>query len=486
MYRKIALLLLLFVACVSGQTRTTGSENSTSMMPSAGSYSVTVGGTFIVNGTFAALPFERVDQFVTRLFNQFRAQSLNGLTDTRAIEMMNQKIENFSRRNIVLKRNNGEEMALDLERFRLTGDFKNNPYLKNEDVLIFSPLDIERDFISIDGAVNYPVKFPFLEGDRLSDALLFARGISKAYENVTKAEIMRSNYSGTKDETIIVDVNSDVQLKRADRIRILANETNRKDYRVLVLGEVNQPGYIAITKDNTNVRDVINKAGGFKPSASLFNAELVRGTDNYSLFKKDMLTKSFNQNKLTNEKMEETLFDNIEMEKLMMGRMSYLTEEDTASFKIDDQLRLLRGNGLVDFTKLDTDTTQSHFIVRDGDVIVIPEEKNLVYIYGQISSPGYLTYEPGKDVSYYVRQAGGLGELSRDFDEISVIKAKTRKWVPVTDESLKIEPGDYIWVPKKVPRTFMWYFDRYMTRVAAVASVVSTIVTIILLSRPSK
>ncbi|MGE5432803.1 MAG: SLBB domain-containing protein, partial [Syntrophomonadaceae bacterium] len=312
------------------------------------------------------------------------------------------------------------------------------------------------------------------------------QGINKAYENVAKAEIMRSNYNGTKDETIIVDVMSDVPLKRADRIRILANETNRKDYRVLVLGEVNRPGYIAITKDNTTVKNAIMKAGGFKPTASLFNAELVRGTDNYTLFKKDMLSKSFEQNKFSNEGIETALQDNIEMEKLMMGRMSYLTEEDTGSFKIDNQLRLLRGNGLVDFSRLDTDTTQANFVVKDGDVILIPEQKNLVYIYGQISSPGYLTFEPGKDVSYYVNQAGGMGELARGFDEISVIKAKTRKWVPVTDESLKIEPGDYIWVPKKVPRTFTWYFDRYMTRVAAVASIVSTVVTIILLSRPSK
>ncbi|HEX2868918.1 MAG TPA: SLBB domain-containing protein [Ignavibacteriales bacterium] len=482
------MLLLLLTATAMGQTRSVGSDNLNSMMPSAGTFSVTIGGTFIVNGTFPAMPFERVDQFVTRIFNQYKVQMVSDVNtkDTRKAEETAQKAENFSRRNILLKRSDGEEMTLDLEKFRMTGDFKDNPYLKNDDVLIFSPLDIARDFISIDGAVNHPVKFPFVEGDRLSDALLFAQGINKAYENVTKAEIMRSNYSGTKDETIIVDLKSDVPLKRADRIRVLADETNRKDYRVLVLGEVSQPGYIPITRDNTTIKDVIKKAGGFKPTASLFNAEIVRGSDSYTLFKKDMLTKSFEQNKLSNEKIEKALDDNIEMEKLMMGRMSYLTEEDTGSFKIDDQLRLLRGNGLIDFTKLETDTTQGNFVVKDGDVVLIPEQEKLVYIYGQISSPGYLTYEPGKDVSYYVRQAGGLGELARSFDDISVIKAKTRKWVPVTDESLKVEPGDYIWVPKKVPRTFAWYFDRYMTRVAAVASVVSTIVTIILLSRQAK
>ncbi|MCU7496361.1 MAG: hypothetical protein HF314_08640 [Ignavibacteria bacterium] len=436
---------------------------------SAGGYSVTVGGAFVVNGTFTALPFERVDQFITRLFNQYKVQALNNLSDPGSIEMVSQKLESFSRRNILLKRNNGEEIVLDLDKFHLTGDFKNNPFLKNDDVLIFSRLDIEKDFVSVDGAVNNPVKFPFIEGDRLSDALLFARGISKVYENVTKAEIMRSNYYGTKDESIVVDVNSDIPLKRADRIRILANETGRKDYKVLVIGEVFRPGYISITKDNTTVKDIISKAGGFKPSASLINSELIRGVNTYEMLKKSMLNKN-----------------NVEVETLMMERMSYLTEDDTSTFKIDDQLRLIRGNGLVDFTKLATDTTQSNFRVKDGDVIIVPQEEELVYIYGQISSPGYLAFEKGKDVNYYIQKAGGLGELAKDVDEISVIKARTRRWVPVTDKNLEIEPGDYIWVPKKIPRTFAWYFDRYMTRVGAVASIVGSIVTVILLARQAK
>jgi protein involved in polysaccharide export with SLBB domain len=166
--------------------------------------------------------------------------------------------------------------------------------------------------------------------------------------------------------------------------------------------------------------------------------------------------------------------------------MSYLTEDDTSTFKIDDQLRLIRGNGLVDFTKLATDTTQSNFRVKDGDVIIVPQEEELVYIYGQISSPGYLAFEKGKDVNYYIQKAGGLGELAKDVDEISVFKARTRRWVPVTDKNLEIEPGDYIWVPKKIPRTFAWYFDRYMTRVGAVASIVGSIVTVILLARQAK
>ncbi|MCU7493171.1 MAG: hypothetical protein HF310_16850, partial [Ignavibacteria bacterium] len=341
MYRIITLFFLLLTVSASAQDILGGAAiSSGSLLTASNAISVTIGGAFVVNGTFPASQYERLDQFVTRMFNQYREQSIRAITDPRIVETMTQRMENFSRRNIVLKRMNGEKFTLDLEKFRLTGDFKQNPYLKNEDVIIFSKLDLERDFVSVDGAVNNPVKFAFMEGDRLSDALLFAQGISKAYENVTKAEIVRSSYDGQKLETTVVDINSNLPLQRADRIRVLADETSKKDFRVLVLGEVNKPGYIPISKDNTTVKNVIEQAGGFKPTASLYKTELVRGTDSYTMYKKNMLTKSFEQNKFSNEGLEGVLYDNQQMEGLRMERMSYLVEEDTAYFKIDNQLRL--------------------------------------------------------------------------------------------------------------------------------------------------
>ncbi|MGE5620961.1 MAG: SLBB domain-containing protein [archaeon] len=480
MYRIITILLFCITVSVFAQENIPGGgagSSGSSLLNASNAISVTIGGSFIVNGTFPASQYERLDQFITRLFNLYRQQSLGAISDPRTVEMMVKKMETFSRRNVDLIRANGEKLTLDLEKFRLTGDFKQNPYLKNDDVILFSKLDMERNFVAVDGAVNNPVKFPFREGDRLSDALLFAQGISKAYENVTKAEITRSGYDGNKLETITVDINSDVPLQRADRIRVLADETSRKDFKVLVIGEVNKPGYISISKNNSTVKEVIEKAGGFKPDASLYKSELVRGTDGYTLYRKAMLTKNYEQNSLENQKPEGVLFNDMEMERLRMGRMSYLVEEDSAYFRIDNQLRLLHSSALVDFSKLYTDTTQSSFIVKDGDVILVPEQQNLVYIYGQVASPGYVQYEPGRDVRYYIERAGGLGELAKDFDEISVIKAKTRAWMTVDDKNINIEPGDYIWVPKKTPRTFSFYLQR----VSAISGVVSGIATIILL-----
>jgi Periplasmic protein involved in polysaccharide export len=484
--RKLIGFLLLFLSGTLLFAQESGLKKDFNSASPAFGISVTIGGSFIVNGSFASSPLERVDQFVTRIFNQAKAQTLSNSTGTNSnyLDQTIMKLDNYAKRDIKLKRFTGEEIVIDLEKFRLTGDFKYNPFLKNDDILIFPKVDLERNFISIDGAVNNSVKFQYVEGDKLQDALLIAQGVSVAYQNVKQAEISRLNYSGEKEELIKVDLNSDFTLQPGDRIKVLADETNRKDYRVLVLGEVERPGYIAIAKDNETLKSVLAKAGGFKANADIENAELIRANDNYSFYKKEMLTKSFEQNRITNERMEGSLWENQMVEDLLMLRMSYLKEEDSLYFKIDNQLRTLRGNALIDFSKLDSDTSvAANFIVKDGDVILIPQKKELVYIFGQVATAGYVKYKEGADIQYYIEQAGGLGELARKVEEISVIKSKSRSWTTVDGKQIKIEPGDYIWVPKKTPRTFEYYFDYYMKRVGEFASVIGTIITIILLTR---
>ncbi|MEI7812994.1 MAG: SLBB domain-containing protein [Ignavibacteria bacterium] len=438
---KIAIISYFFISSVLF-CQQNGNDNF-SFSPS-GPISVTIGGAFIVNGSFPASQFERVDQFITRIYTHLEKE---------------QAMNSFARRNIILKRIDGRDLIIDLEKFRLTGDFKNNPYLKNDDVLIFPQIDVLREFISIDGAVNNPVKFQFVSGDKLSDALLFAQGLSEVYENVTQAEITRLNYSGSREDVIKVDIKSDFYLYIGDRIRVLADENCRKDYRVFVAGEVNKPGYIAISRNNTTMKEVIERAGGFKSNASLNNTELIRRTENYS---SNAITKAIQT----------------KSEELLMSRMSYLTEEDTGYFRLDNELRLSRSNVLVDFARLDSDTSEaSKFIMRDGDVILVPEKKDLVYVYGQVANAGYVRYSEGKDINYYIEQVGGLGELAKDIDEINIIKAKSRAWVSLSNENVIIEPGDYIWVPKKTPRTFSYYLQK----VGTISGIIGTIATVALL-----
>ena len=81
----------------------------------------------------------------------------------------------------------------------------------------------------------------------------------------------------------------------------------------------------------------------------------------------------------------------------------------------------------------------------------------------------------GKDYIYYI-SAGGLSELAKD-DEIAVIKGDTREWITVKDHKVKIEPGDFIYVPKNPNVSF----DYYVGKLGKYLGIIGSTATIILL-----
>ena len=413
--------------------------------------SVTIGGKFIVNGSFPASMTERVDQFVTRIYNLAKENSLSIAQDLATVNEINKNLEEeYAIRGLTLKNVNGEERKIDLAKFRVNGDFINNPYLKNDDIIIFPAVDLERNFIRIIGAVNNPGKFMFVEGDKLSDAIELAQGLNKSYDNINKIIIYRLNFGGSEQDSIIIGINEDIPLMRGDRIVVAAEENKRQDYKVNVIGEVLHPGFIPITNNKTTIKDVIQMAGGFTSQADLYRSEIIRGANAF-----------------------ESLIFTEQSEKLQMARMSTLIENDSLYFQIDEKLRFLRGNGLVDFTKLSNDEfDDGKFIVQNYDVIYIPAKINLVYVYGQVNKAGYINYSPDKNYDYYLNKAGGIGETALD---IYIIKGQSRSWVSAEDyPNTPIEPGDYIWVSKQTPRTF-WYHVEQAARITAIIGSVATV-----------
>ncbi len=474
MKKKIFVFLsfLIFSVSINAQDQTQG-INVSSNLAALNAISVTIGGDFIVTGTFPASATERVDQFVTRIFNKAKVEILSAYKSTSVIQGLTQKFENYAKRGIELHHKDGTKQIIDLVKFRLTADFKNNPYLKNGDVLVFPPVDLERNFVEVEGAVNKPVKFQYVDGDKLSDALLFAGGINKAYNKIEKITVTRLNYDGEKEKIIELSPDSlSFELIRGDRVRVVADETEKRDFKVLVVGEVYKPGYIFISKDSTTLSEVIKKAGGFKPTADLTNAELIRSP---------LSTAIYNANNMPYQNRQRpfslNLFDS-KTDLLLMQRMANIDPEDSLSFITDNMLRNLHALASIDFKRvLDDNTPSAKFIVKDGDVINIPAISNMVYIYGQVMNPGFIKYKPGADYDYYLSLAGGLGARAKN--EIYLIKSKSRAWIDMTDSDNKytIESGDFIWVPRSPYRNF----DYYLKRVSIYTSIVGSIATILLL-----
>lgn len=447
---------------------------------------VTVGGDFIVTGSFTAFKTQRLDHFVTTLFNEAEQNILSGKNDIQVIRQLSKEINKFALRNITLKRISGEILKIDLLKFRMTGDFKYNPYLQNDDVIIFPSYDIEKNIVSVEGAVNKPGKFQFVEGDKLSGVILFAGGLNQAYDNISKAEISRLNNSGDKEELLTVNISDDFALKSGDRIKILADENNKRDYKVLVLGEVKNPGFVYVTGDGTLISEIISKAGGFKTNADLSRAEVIRNFNSIEMLQKYNLAQEYLNNSDQLLLPETQLQLKQQKELFAMARLSNLTSEDSLFFKIDNELRMLRAESLVDFTQLnDAQSDASKFVVRDGDLILIPEKFDYVYVFGQVSKAGYVKYQSGENYKYYIEKAGGLAETAKDGDdEIVVIKGKEKNWVAKEKEKLNLEPGDYIYVPKEVPKTFWQSFSR-VADVIGVAGSAATIILLIMQLNPN-
>jgi protein involved in polysaccharide export with SLBB domain len=434
--------------------------------------SVTIGGTFPLTGSFSALITERVDQFVTRIYNEAVSRSLSNAQDEQLFEKIKDDLSKYSLRGIILKRSNGEEIKIDLEKFRLYGDLTYNPYLKNDDVLIFPPYDIERNFIVIKGAVNRPGKYFFVDGDKLSDAIALAMGINPAFENVKEVLISRLSYDGQKSEIIRIQLPDDAELKRGDQIVVEANETQKRDFYVLVLGEVNRPGYVPITKSNTKLGEAIKLVKGFTENASLKRARLFRGNSITPLLERQYGIKIGDEIVNKNKELVDRI---VSYEQAMMFRMSNLVEEDKYYFETENQYRVLNEGSAIDFSQIENENSEiNNFILENGDVIVVPPLTKTVYVFGQVSNPGHVKFVEQENYHYYIDQAGGVGEYAED--EIMVIKGDSRNWIPATDK-VQIDDGDFIFVPKERIKSF----QTTITEWGGYFSIVGSIATILLL-----
>ena len=453
-------------------------QTTKSDMMNMGTISVTIGGSFPINGTYPALITERVDEFISRMYAKAVDLTVTMTTDPDIYRRLMQELDNFALRGIKLKRVTGEELEVDLQKFRLTGDFAYNPYLKNDDVLVFPANDISRNFFAVSGAVNLPGTFYFIEGDNLGDALQLVDGINSSYDDVSSVEVSRLSYDGQSETKITIGIDENFPIQRGDRFRFLAFETQKKNFSVTVIGEVKIPGVVPITRDNTTLYEVIQSCDWFTPYASLRRARVYSQNSLAFLLERQYGIKLEDQPDLEDPKMRSMILN---LELAMMYRMSNVVEDDTNYFNLENELRVLTEGSSLDFNKIsDPESDIAKYKVQSGDIIIVPAIQNSIYVFGQVVRPGYVTFIEGKDYNYYVNEASGLGEFAVE-DDIMVIKGGSRAWISPLKDSVTIEEGDYIYVPKENLRSFKSYvfeYSVYLSLLASIAAILLSIVTI--------
>jgi protein involved in polysaccharide export with SLBB domain len=109
-------------------------------------------------------------------------------------------------------------------------------------------------------------------------------------------------------------------------------------------------------------------------------------------------------------------------------------------------------------------------VLREGDVIVVPQYNNTVKISGNVLYPNTVTYRPNMTVKDYVIQAGGYGFRSKKNKAYIVYMNGTVTRARRMSSNV-VEPGCEIVVPKKRER------NGALQEVLGVATTASSVAT---------
>ncbi|UCG29951.1 MAG: SLBB domain-containing protein [candidate division WOR-3 bacterium] len=115
-------------------------------------------------------------------------------------------------------------------------------------------------------------------------------------------------------------------------------------------------------------------------------------------------------------------------------------------------------------------SSQQNIRLKNGDVLVIPSVNSVVYVQGQVATPGAFPFQPNLRASDYIGIAGGpLGDASMGS---AYVKRGTKKLD--TDSDPLIEEGDIIYIPRQV---FKFWQD-YLEITAVIASLLISYLTL--------
>ncbi|MDA9045599.1 hypothetical protein N9H86_00495, partial [Gammaproteobacteria bacterium] len=99
--------------------------------------------------------------------------------------------------------------------------------------------------------------------------------------------------------------------------------------------------------------------------------------------------------------------------------------------------------------------------IKDGDELIIPENTNVVHIYGEVSYEGAVMFDQNQDLDFFIDKSGGF-KKSADLGSIYILHpngeselySKKRSIFENSPKNeIKIYPGSIIFVPRVLDDT---------------------------------
>lgn len=319
----------------------------------------------------------------------------------------------------------------------MDGTSPNLALMKNDILYIPSIHDLEdRGNVTVHGEVAHSDSYPYADNMTLEDLIIQAGGLREAASTV-RIDVSRriknprstadndtigQMYSFSLKDGFVIDGQPGFILQPYDQVYVRRSPGYQAQQNVAIEGEILFGGNYAMTSREERLSDLVNKAGGPTSYAYLRGAKLTR---------------------VANASEKKRMSDVVRLMQRQLGEAMIdslgIRVEDTFTVGIDLEKALSNPKGNADL------------VLREGDVISVPKNNNTVTINGAVMVPNTVSYIQGKDVDYYLNQAGGYSDnakKSKKFivymnGQVTKVKGSGKK---------QIEPGCEIIVPSKAKK----------------------------------
>ena len=294
---------------------------------------------------------------------------------------------------------------------------------------------IAKPMVRIEGAVRKPQKFAYAKGLYPADLIIMAGGFIEGADQ-TQVQVARQ-LNDANFKTISKVYTVSLSKEGGDSIALEPNDIVTVHYEkgyvpqqvVKIEGEVSFPGFYAILSKEERISSLIERSGGLAPYAYVEGATLVRKKDKNE---KDDKAQEKQLKKLKKTDKDLTLIETKEEEK----------NPEASEYRVGINLKKIMENK----------NSYQDLVLKDGDVLIIPSEKQTVEVKGLVLAPSLVRYEKGKSTRSYINSAGGFSDNAQ---KKSVYVVYANGDVKGTSRFLffrsypKVAPGALVIVPEK-------------------------------------
>ena len=346
----------------------------------------------------------------------------------------------------------------------MNGTIPDIPLRKNDILYIPSIHDLQDlGSVTIYGEVTKPDEYPYADNMTLEDLIIQAGGLKEAAstvrvdvsrrikdkKSVNSTDSIGQMFSFALKDGFVIDGQPGFVLQPYDQVFVRRSPGYQTQQNVSIQGEVIFGGAYTLTSKAERLSDLVKKAGGVTNSAYVRGAKLIRvANDEEKKRMQDVV-------KLMGRELGENAIDSLGLQ-----------VDSLFSVGIDLEAALANPGGDADL------------VLREGDVLNIPEYVNTVKINGAVMMPNTVSYRKGEKVSYYLSQAGGYSQHAKKSKKF-IIYMNGQVAKVKGNGSKQIEPGCEIIVPnKKQSKANIGNILGYATSFSSLATMAATIVSL--------